>query len=233
MQWTNLDNRDPAKTYNKIEIAALTQRAPGFDWRQYLDSAGIGAKVDYVIVSQPSYLKSLATLLERTPLATLKLYLQWQLIAAYDHLLPKAFADERFAFYGTTLNGMTENTPRWRRGIGRVEEALGDALGKLYVERHFPPERKARIETMVRHLLTAFGQGIDTLEWMSPATTREARAKLAKITLKIAIRSAGRIIRGWWCGAMTSLATACARPRWSGTASWPSWASRWTVSNGS
>ncbi len=186
LQWDGVANRDPGKIYNKVEIEKMALFAPGHDWRQFLDSAGIGAKVDHVIVSQPSYLRGLAVLLDETALETQKAYLQWQLLLAYSNLLPKAFADERFVFYGKTIAGMTEITPRWQRGVGRVEEALGEALGKLYIEQYFPAERKARIEVMVKNLLTAFGQSIDKLDWMSAPTKKEARTKLAKITYKIA-----------------------------------------------
>lgn len=185
IQWDGVANRDPGKIYNKVEIAKLGALAPGHDWRQFLDSAGVSSKVDYVIVSQPSYLRALGKLLDQTALDTLKAYLQWQLLAAYDNLLPKAFAEERFAFYGTTLQGVAQITPRWQRGIGRVEDALGEALGKLYVEQHFPAEHKGRIKVMVQNLLTAFGQSIDKLDWMTPKTRKEARIKLAKITQKI------------------------------------------------
>lgn len=185
IQWSAVQNRDPGKIYNKVAIAKLGALAPGHDWRQFLDSAGVSAKVDYVIVSQPDYLRALAILLDATPLETVKAYLQWQLLASYAYTLPTAFADERFDFHGRTLSGVAAMPPRWKRGVSRVEDALGEALGKQYVEQHFPTERKARIEAMVRKLLTAFRQSIDNLEWMSPQTRKQARAKLAKITLKI------------------------------------------------
>jgi putative endopeptidase len=185
VQWTNVENRDPVKTYNKFELAKLAELAPGYDWKAYLEAAGISAKASYVIVSQPTYLKGFADVANKTSLDTWKAYLQMHLVSAYSSYLSKAFVDQRFAFYGTVLSGAPQNQPRWKRGVGAVEGALGEAVGKLYVQQHFPAERKARMDVMVKNLLAAFKQSIDTLDWMSPATKKEAQAKLAKFTPKI------------------------------------------------
>jgi putative endopeptidase len=185
VQWTKVENRDPVKTYNKVELAKMAEVAPGFDWKSYLDSAGISARASYVVVSQPSYLKGFAELSNKTSLETWKAYLQLHLIEAYANFLSKAYVDERFAFYGVTLSGVKEMQPRWKRAVGTVETAMGESLGKLYVEKHFPAERKARMEELVKNLLAAYKQSIDTLDWMTPATKKEAQAKLAKITTKI------------------------------------------------
>ena len=185
VQWSNVENRDPVKTYNKVEIAKMAALAPGHDWKAFLDSAGISAKVNYVIVSQPSYLKSFAELSNSTPIATIKSYLHWQVVSGYSNLLSKAYVDERFDFYGTTLTGVKEMQPRWKRGVGTVERSLGESIGKIYVEQNFPAERKARMEALVKNLLVAYKQSIDKLDWMSPATKKEAQAKLAKFTPKI------------------------------------------------
>jgi putative endopeptidase len=185
VQWTNVENRDPVKTYNKFELAKLAELAPGYDWKAYMDAAGISGKASYVIVSQPTYLKGFADIANKTSLDTWKAYLQMHLVSAYSSYLSKAFVDQRFAFYGTVLSGAPQNQPRWKRGVGVVEGALGEAVGKLYVQQHFPAERKARMDVMVKNLLAAFKQSIDTLDWMSPATKKEAQAKLAKFTPKI------------------------------------------------
>ena len=185
VQWTKVENRDPIKTYNKVELAKLAELAPGYDWNAWLGAAGIQGKTDYVIVSQPSYLKGMAEIVNRVPLATWKVYLQQHLVNGYASYLSKAFVDQRFAFHGTTLSGAPKLEPRWKRGVSTVEGALGDAVGKLYVKEHFPAERKARMETLVKNLLAAYRQSIDTLDWMSPATKKEAQAKLAKFTPKI------------------------------------------------
>jgi predicted metalloendopeptidase len=185
VQWTKVENRDPVKTYNKVELAKMAEVAPGYDWKSYFDGAGISGKAGYVVVSQPSYLKGFAEVSNKTSLETWKAYLQMHLISAYANFLSKPFVDERFAFYGTTLSGVKEMQPRWKRAVGTVETAMGESLGKLYVEKHFPAERKARMEVLVKNLLAAYKQSIDTLDWMSPETKKEAQAKLAKITTKI------------------------------------------------
>jgi putative endopeptidase len=185
VQWTPVENRDPVKTYNKVDLAKMAEVAPGFDWKAYLDAAGISGKTSYVVVSQPSYLKGFAQVSNDTSLDTWKAYLQMRLISGYANFLSKPFVDERFAFNGTVLAGIKEMQPRWKRAVGAVEIAMGESLGKLYVEKHFPAERKARMEVLVKNLLAAYKQSIDTLDWMSPATKKEAQAKLAKFTYKI------------------------------------------------
>jgi predicted metalloendopeptidase len=185
VQWTKVENRDPVKTYNKVELAEMAKVAPGYDWKSWLDAAGISSKAGYVIVSQPSYLKGFAELAGKTPLETWKTYLQAHLVGSYANYLSKAFVDERFSFYGTTLSGVKEMEPRWKRGVSTVQRSLGESVGKLYVEQYFPAERKARMEEMVKNLLAAMKQSIDTLDWMSPETKKEAQAKLAKFMPKI------------------------------------------------
>ncbi|RNF28882.1 peptidase M13, partial [Massilia aurea] len=185
VQWTKVENRDPVKRYNKMSVAELTKLAPGYDWKAALGAAGVGNKLDYIIVNQPSYFSGLTELLAKTDLATVKSYFEWQLLREYAPYLSKAFVDADFAFYGTALTGVTEQRPDWKKGVATVEGALGEALGKLYVKEHFPAERKERMEQLVKNLIIAYGQSIDNLEWMSPATKKEARAKLAKFTPKI------------------------------------------------
>ncbi|HEV7814826.1 MAG TPA: M13-type metalloendopeptidase [Janthinobacterium sp.] len=185
VQWSKVANRDPVKTYNKVELGKLAALAPGYDWDTWLSDTGIKGKVGYVIVSQPSYLKGFNEVLNKTPLATWKAYFEWHLVHAAAPYLSKAFVDENFAFYGTTLNGVAEMEPRWKRGVNAVEGALGESVGKLYVEQYFPAERKARMEALVKNLLAAYKQSIDKLDWMSPATKKQAQIKLSKITTKI------------------------------------------------
>nr|WP_307727694.1 M13-type metalloendopeptidase [Massilia sp. MS-15] len=185
VQWTRVENRDPVKRYNKMSVAELGKLAPGYDWQAALGAAGIGNKVDTIIVNQPSYFQGLNEVLAKTELSTLKSYFEWQLLREYSPLLSKAFVDQSFSFYGTALSGVSEQAPLWKRGVGAVESAMGEAVGKLYVKDHFPAERKARMEELVKNLIVAYGQSIDKLEWMSPDTKKEARAKLAKFTPKI------------------------------------------------
>ena len=185
-QWTKVENRDPVKRYNKTDIAKLDTLAPGYDWKVALATLGVASKTDYVIVNQPSYLQGFNAVLDKTDLPTWKAYFTWQLLRRASPYLGKDYADADFAFYGTVLTGVAEQPPRWKRGVGAVENALGETLGKLYVAQYFPPERKARMEALVHNLLASYQTSIDGLDWMSPETKREAQAKLAKFTPKIA-----------------------------------------------
>jgi predicted metalloendopeptidase len=185
VQWTKVENRDPIKTYNKVEFSKLAAMAPGYDWNTWLKASGLQGKATYLIVSQPTYLKGFTDVLNSVPLATWKAYLQFQTVNSYANYLSKAFVDQRFSFNGTTLAGIPELEPRWKRGVSTLEGSLGDAVGKLYVKDHFPAERKAHMEVLVKNLLAAYKDSIDTLDWMSPATKKEAQTKLAKFTPKI------------------------------------------------
>src|ERR1700730_17697997 len=165
LQWTRVENRDPVKTYNKIPIGDLPKLMPGYDWRRY--STGLDK------------------LRSATPLPVWKAYFKWHVLSSAAPYLSKAFVDERFAFRGTVLSGIPENRARWKRGIALLDDALGEALGKLYVGKYFPPENKARMEALVRNLLDAYRRDVDTLDWMSPSTKKGAQEKLAKLVTKI------------------------------------------------
>jgi putative endopeptidase len=185
LQWTRVDNRDPIKTYNKTSIADLPKLMPGYDWRAYLRSTDIESKADSVIIRQPSYFSGLDKLMSATPLPVWKAYFKWHVLSAAAPYLSKAFVDERFAFSGTVLSGIPENRARWKRGIALLDDAMGEALGKLYVDKYFPPQNKARMEALVQNLLDAYRRDIDTLDWMSPDTKKGAQAKLSKLVTKI------------------------------------------------
>jgi predicted metalloendopeptidase len=184
-QWTKVELRDPIKGYNKTDIAKLPSVAPGFDWDAYLDKAGVRGKVDVVNLGQPSYIAAVAKLVKDQPAATWKAYLRWKVLRDTAPNLPKDFVDTSFGFYGTTLRGIPENQPRWKRGVNTVQAGMGEALGKLYVAKHFPASSKERADALVKNFLAAFKQGIDGLDWMSPATKQEAQGKLAKFMPKI------------------------------------------------
>ncbi|MBC7685340.1 MAG: M13 family peptidase, partial [Bdellovibrionales bacterium] len=185
VQWTRVENRDPVKRYNKMSIAKLGELTPGFDWKAATAAAGVGSKIDYVIVNQPSYLSGMSGVIDKTELATLKSYFEWQLVRGYAEYLSKPFVDENFKFYSTTLNGIAENRPVWKQAVSTVEGVLGEAVGKQYVQQHFPAERKARMDELVKNLVEAYRQSIATLDWMGLETKKEAQAKLAKFTPKI------------------------------------------------
>ena len=184
-QWDKVANRDPIKTYNKVEIAKLAALSPGFHWSEYLKAARVSDKIDYLIVSQPSYLTELGKLTQSEPLDTWKTYFKWHLLSDYAPWLAKRYVDENFAFYDTALRGVPQMRPRWKRAVSAVESSLGEALGKLYVAKHFPPQNKARMQELVANLLKAYKQSIETLDWMSAPTKAEAQAKLAKFSTKI------------------------------------------------
>nr|WP_248287475.1 M13 family metallopeptidase [Massilia antarctica] len=192
VQWSKVDLRDPVKRYNKVEIAKLGELTPGYDWKSALGAANVAGKVDYVVVGQPSYLAGFNQVLEKTDLATWKSYFEWHLLTSYAEFLSKEFVDADFAFFETVLKGVPEQEPRWKNGVATVNGALGEAVGKEYVGKYFPAERKARMEELVQNLLVAYKQSIDTLDWMGPETKKEAQAKLAKFRPKIGYPSKWR-----------------------------------------
>jgi putative endopeptidase len=185
VQWTRVELRDPNKSYNKMSVEELAKLAPDYDWKAALGAAGIGNKASYVIVGQPSYITGFNEVLNKTDLGTLQAYFQWQVLREFSPFLSKAFADERFDFYGKTLSGVKEQEPRWKRGVATVEGALGEALGREYTAQYFPPERKARMEELVKNVLAAYKESINNLDWMGADTKKEAQAKLAKFNPKI------------------------------------------------
>jgi len=184
-QWTKVELRDPIKAYNKVETAKLDALAPGFDWKAYLAASDISGKVDYVIVGQPTYLTQFAKIFGNTSLAQWKTYFRWHVLNDNARYLSKPFVEENFAFNGTVLNGTPQDQPRWKKGINLVSGQLGEALGKVYVDKYFPAEHKARVEALVNNLLAAFKADIDTLDWMGPETKKAAQEKLAKFVVKI------------------------------------------------
>ena len=187
-QWDRARNRDRNATYNKMDVKSLQASTPHFDWQAYLAALPANAtdQVKEVIVRQPDYMTAIDAIIAETPVETWKEYLRFGLISAYADDLSAPFADSQFEFNGRVLAGRQQQQPRWRRGVTEVEQALGEPVGKLYVEKHFKPEAKARMDALIRNLLAAFKVGIEELEWMSPQTKREAQAKLAKYRLKIA-----------------------------------------------
>ncbi len=182
--WTRIDSRDADKVYNKMTLAELQRRAPGFDFKGWLAAQGLGS-VDSLLVAQPTAVTAEAALIAKAPIGVLK---DMMLIRSLDDLsdyLPDPIADESFAFHGTVLNGTPEREPRWKRAVDFVKGSLGDEVGKLYVARYFPPEAKVAADEMVRNILAAMGRRIDGLEWMSAEAKQKARAKLAAFKPKI------------------------------------------------
>jgi predicted metalloendopeptidase len=191
-QWTRVELRDPVKRYNKVEVAKLAELAPGYDWKAALAATGVGNKVDTVIVGQPSFLTALTKIVQDTDVPTLQAYFKWHLLRTFSADLSKPFVDASFAFYGTTISGVTQNRARWERGVATVEGALGEAVGRQYVAQYFPPERKARMEEMVKNILASYKDSIEHLDWMGTATRAQALDKLAKFTPHIGYPSKWR-----------------------------------------
>lgn len=184
-QWTKVENRDPVKTYNRVETAKLGELARTFDWKRFLTEAGVAAKITDLTVSQPTYVTKLAAIIDATPVEQWRTYFRAMTLNRAAPYLSKAFVDAQFEFYGTALRDVPANEPRWKRAVHATEGAMGEALGRQYVARNFSPEAKARAEALVANVLAAFRQSIDGLDWMSEATKREAQAKLAAFTPKI------------------------------------------------
>jgi putative endopeptidase len=182
--WDRVRNRDREATYNLKSVEELQALTPAFSWSAFLTANG-GERTPGVVVRQPDYLQALNGLIEQTPLRTWQQYLTFKLLDAYAGVLPRAFVDAHFEFHGRALAGLEEQRPRWKRAVNATERALGEVAGRMYVERHFSAEAKARMQQLVDNLMIAFREGIDELEWMSPETKVEAQAKLAKFNVKI------------------------------------------------
>ncbi len=189
------DSRDVDKTYHKLSIAALSKRALAIHWKQYLDI--LGAKnIRECIVAQPEFFSEVSKMITSLPLEDWKTYLEWQLVNGSAGLLSSAFVNENFNFYGRTLTGAKKMKPLWRRALGSVNGGVGDALGKLYVDRHFTSDAKKRMDRLVSDLFIAYETRIKALDWMSPATKRKAILKLRQMNRKIGYPSRWRSYQG-------------------------------------
>ena len=184
--WDVVKRRDADLTYNLRAFAELPSEAPGFDWAGWVTAMGTSPeRVAEVVVRQPDALTAFAALWSGEELEDWKRWLRWRLISGRAPLLTDDLVDENFAFYGRTLSGTEALRDRWKRGVGLVENLMGDAVGKLYVERHFPPDAKARMDELVANLREAYRVSITDLAWMTPETRARALEKLDKFTPKI------------------------------------------------
>lgn len=184
--WDVVKRRDADLSYNLRRFADLADEAPGFDWAGWLSAVGTSTDVvAEVVVRQPDFLVAFAALWAAEPLEDWKAWLSWRLISGRAPILTDDLIAENFAFYGRLLSGTEEIRDRWKRGVGLVEGLMGDAVGKLYVDRHFPPAHKARMDELVANLREAYRVSITNLEWMTPETRQRALAKLDKFTPKI------------------------------------------------
>ena len=189
--WTQVESRDAVKTYNRVPMKDLPTRFPGVDWAAWTTALGVQA-APHLIVSQPSFFVALGKAIETAPLARWKAHLTAHTVDRFAPYLGTALVNTRFAFRGTALQGIQVLQPRWKRAIANLDAALGEPLGQLYVEKHFTPAAKARMDQLVANLRTAFQAGIDQLQWMGPETRREAQAKLAAFRPKVGYPSKWR-----------------------------------------
>ena len=176
--------RDPKATDHKTTLTELRSMAPHIDWDGYMAHSHISKDVP-INVDQPKYMQALDRQLQETPLADWKIYLDWHLLDAAAPTLPTAFVNQNFEFYGKYLGGASEIKPRWKQCVEATDQQLGEALGQKYVEKYFPPEAKARMQEMVKNLLTAMKDDIETRPWMSAETKQKALGKIATFNPKI------------------------------------------------
>lgn len=182
--WTLAEDQEVRKANNPWQQADFATKAPGLDWAEFFRAAGLqSAKV--IMVWQPSAITGEAALVKSTPIETWKDWLTYHAVEDHADALPKAFADEHFAFFGKEVTGVQQQSPRQRRAIDEVNELLGDDVGKLYAARYFPPESKARVQAMVANIVAAFHKRIDALPWMTAATKAQAHAKLSGLYVGI------------------------------------------------
>ncbi len=184
--WDQVKDRDATLTYNKKSFAELTSMCPEFDWQEWITASQTPPHVlAQVVVRQPSYFEGLSKLLGSFELEKWQAWLTWHILSASAPYLNKDLVDENFNFYGTTLSGTPQLKQRWKRGVGLVEAALGEAVGQIYVERHFGQAAKQRMQQLVANLIQAYREDIAALTWMGPETKAKAFIKLDKFTPKI------------------------------------------------
>ncbi len=179
-----VERRDARKTYNPMTVAELQKITPAMQWNSYFE--GIGAKdLDTIIVSQPKYMKALQDLLAENSVEDWKTYLKWDLFNSAASSLSTDLEKESWEFYSKTLRGAKEQRPRNERALSTINGVLGEALGKLYVEKHFPPQAKETAKEMVDNILKAYENRINNLSWMSDDTKKKALEKLGTFNVKI------------------------------------------------
>ena len=186
VHWNNVDSRDAEKTYNLVSLEDLKKLTPSFNWQLWLAGAELKNKVlEETVVMMPSFFEGLDKVFNQKNIAQIKLWLAWKVIGSAASLLSENFVNERFAFYGTKLTGAPVNRARWKRAVSLVEGSLGELIGQIYVEKHFPISAKKSMDELVSYLIEAYRQSIHNLDWMSAETKQKALVKLDKFTPKI------------------------------------------------
>jgi len=186
LHWSVVESRDAEKTYNLKTFEHLKNMMPTFDWASYLEGMKFDSKILFeTVVMMPSFFEGIDSVYNEGNIAAVKLWLQWQVINSVAPYLSDAFVNTRFDFYGKTLTGQPEMRARWKRGVQLVEGSLGEAVGEIYVEKHFPPAAKARMDELVKWLIKAYEESIKNLDWMTEETKKKALVKLSKFNPKI------------------------------------------------
>lgn len=189
LHWDKVRCRDLVALFNPTSLSSLLAESPGFAWRTFLAAAHIPEdKLSYLVNAQPSFFAGLSKLCQEIPAAHWRSWASWHLVSAAAPYLSADFVAENFAFYGKTLSGTEELRPRWKRAVSFVESAVGEAVGRMYVARHFKPEAKAAMDNLVANLIAAYRNSIAKLDWMTEETKNQALAKLAGFRPKIGYR---------------------------------------------
>jgi putative endopeptidase len=188
-------SEDVHKANNPWSVAQLSSDAPGLDWNSYLSAAGLDKQPTFIIW-QPGAIKGLSALVTSELLETWKDWITFHTLNRSASFLPKAYDDLRFGFYGKTLQGTPKQRDRWKRAISNVNAELGDAVGKIYVAKYFPPSSKTELQGMVKNLLAAFDRRVDALTWMAPATKAQAKAKIQTLRVGVGFPETWRDYKG-------------------------------------
>jgi putative endopeptidase len=181
---TQVERRDPKKLDHTMRVEELARIAPAFQWHAYFTRVGLSS-LNSLNVQEPDFFKNLSAQIEQESLGAWKSYLRWHLVHASAPFLASAFVNENFEFYGKTLSGQEQLSPRWKRCVNAVDDGLGEALGQAYVDKYFSPDAKQQALTMVKQIEAAMGQDIESLTWMTPETKRNALEKLHAVANKI------------------------------------------------
>jgi putative endopeptidase len=182
--WPIADRRDIDKVYNPMTVEALQAAAPAINWRAYFDAAGLKG-LDTLVVTEKSAVEKIADLFDKTPLETLKAWETFHMVSGASPYLSKRFVDSNFEFAGKELSGTPALRPRWKRGVSLVDDNLGEAVGKEYVAKYFPPASKVKMDELVGNLKTAMAARIKASSWMSAQTKEQALLKLSKMSVMV------------------------------------------------
>ncbi len=183
LQLTNIEQRDPIKTYNKMSLGQLASAAPKFNFVLFAKKQGI--TTDSLIVESPEYLKKASDYLAKSDINTVKLYLKWQLLTSKAGYLNQALSDEDFRFFSTVMRGVKQQRKRDERALRTTNSMVGEPLGKIYADKYFPQSSRKQVEEMIENVRAVYAERIDALKWMSPETKKKAQEKLKAFTYKI------------------------------------------------